>query len=273
MQERRVERRYAIHPIQLQTRPILLLPDCPRGRRAPAAHPASNSDGASAQDVPFTSTPTSTSTPRGYISPTPTSPPRSITFSAISAGHYQTCGLRPNGEAVCWGWNSFGERTPPTNETFKSISAGGQHVCALRTNGTAVCWGRNNYGQSTPLGGVFTSIDSGSDHTCGLRANGTVECWGRDENGQLGRNRRPPVDHTFKSISAGTFITCGIVLTGVLPGSGDTSSEDRVACWGRTHFPNRLRYPSQTGGLQIRKRRRFSYLRAARQWRCPMLGA
>ena len=205
-----------------------------------------NSDNASAQpDVPFTSTPTFTSTPRGYISPTPTSPPRSITFSAISAGFEHTCGVRPNGVVMCWGADYYGMSTPPQNETFTSISVGARHSCALRANGSVRCWGRNNYDQLTaPQNETFTSISAGDYHTCGLRADGTVRCWGGRP--EIDSDDPPPSGYTFKSINAGYAGTCGIVLTGSRRNSEGISLENTVLCWGGIDFFN-LPYPPGNG--------------------------
>ena len=51
--------------------------------------------------------------------------------------------------------------------------------CGLKTDGTAVCWGNNSQGQATPPTGVkFVAISSGLAHTCAQRANGSVTCWG-----------------------------------------------------------------------------------------------
>ena len=69
------------------------------------------------QGAPFI---TSDPPPTGE-SPTPmptstrTPPPTSSGefFASISAGEYHTFGLRPDGAAVCWGRNAYGESTPP----------------------------------------------------------------------------------------------------------------------------------------------------------------
>ena len=179
----------------------------------------SNSDGASAQQA---------------ASPTPLTRP--IALSAISAGAAHTCGLRPNGAAVCWGWDYSGQSTPPEG-VFTSISAGYSHTCGLRPDGAAVCWGWNNSGQSTPPTGVFTSIKAGTHHTCGLRPNGVAQCWGSNEYGQS----RPPSGYTFKSISVGGHDTsCGIVHT--QPYANRETFENTLACWGQNHFTD---YPGQ----------------------------
>ena len=68
-------------------------------------------------------------------------------FVAISAGYNYTCGLRPGGEAACWGLaGTYSERelADPPPGPFVAISAGERraddHACGLRPDDTAVCW-------------------------------------------------------------------------------------------------------------------------------------
>ena len=70
----------------------------------------------------------------------------------MSAGGYHTCGLRTDGSAACWGWNTDGQATPPAG-TFTSISAGRFHTCGMKVNGTVACWVKNSDGQATPPAG------------------------------------------------------------------------------------------------------------------------
>ncbi len=61
-------------------------------------------------------------------------------FSTVSGGDNHFCGLRLDGEAVCWHATAatWHEPTPPG--PFMSITAGIRHACALRPDGTAACW-------------------------------------------------------------------------------------------------------------------------------------
>src|SRR5712692_970801 len=135
-------------------------------------------------------------------SPTPVT--GGLTFKAISAGNFHTCGLVLDGAAYCWGSNSWyyngggwlgtGDtlnRAVPTPVigalTFAAISAGCYHTCALTTNGVAYCWGQWNPAPLPVAGGLtFTAISAGGVHTCGLTSNGTAYCWGGGLEGQLG---------------------------------------------------------------------------------------
>jgi alpha-tubulin suppressor-like RCC1 family protein len=90
-----------------------------------------------------------------------------LTFKALSAGFYHTCGILTTGQAYCWGRNtpnsvqeSVGgqigdgtttDRPSPTLVTggliFQSISAGEVSTCGVTTGSLAYCWGDNEYGQ------------------------------------------------------------------------------------------------------------------------------
>ena len=125
-------------------------------------------------------------TPTPTHTPTPTPTPRptiSADFRAqqqhttLSSGYGHACALRPDGRAVCWGRNDYGQASPPPGERFVSISAGAANTCALRSDGTVACWGSEEQA-SPPDDEQFASISSSGGHTCGLRPNGSAICWG-----------------------------------------------------------------------------------------------
>lgn len=128
---------------------------------------------------------------------------------AIGGGH--TCGLTGNGDALCWGAGSSGQRgdsattftqPDPTFVTggpkFTQIAAAGASTCALEAGtGAAWCWGENSDGRlgdgttadlvspAQVLGGLsFTRLAMGSEFwyggavtTCGA-SEGEFYCWG-----------------------------------------------------------------------------------------------
>ena len=138
------------------------------------------------------------------------SPPQDRRFMSISTGWLETCALRDDGIAVCWGLSTIvGGTPPPADEHFTSISSGGSHACGLRKDGVAICWGEI---ASPPEDERFTSISSGQDNACGLREDGTAVCWGGIA--------PPPKDEQFTSISSGTIHGCGLRENGT------------ILCWG-----------------------------------------
>jgi alpha-tubulin suppressor-like RCC1 family protein len=141
--------------------------------------------------------------------------------SAITAGDAHACMLTAEGQAYCWGdntWRQLGDastaerRTSPVAVSgtvrFSDIEAGNRYTCALAQDGRAYCWGDNVWGQlgspesttgcsfgmpcrvrPTPVEGAptFASLAAGYNHVCGLTGDGRAYCWGENGQGQLGR--------------------------------------------------------------------------------------
>jgi alpha-tubulin suppressor-like RCC1 family protein len=93
---------------------------------------------------------------------TPTAVSSGLTFSALTAGHWHTCGVTTSGKAYCWGSNYSGElgvgtttldqSTPVAvsgGHTFTMLVAatGGSQTCGITTSGQALCWGSDLRGQ------------------------------------------------------------------------------------------------------------------------------
>ncbi len=107
-------------------------------------------------------------------------------FASIAAAGEYACGLRPDGEVVCWGDDrdepSF---VPPAlSGPAAEISAHGGTLCALRGDGRVDCldgggrWPYDNdpWAPVAPSG-TFTAVAAGHLHACGVRPDQTVECW------------------------------------------------------------------------------------------------
>ena len=200
-----------------------------------------------------TPTPGPTATPTATPEPTPT--PKPVAFKNTDTTFDWPCGLRPDGEVICWDGNlknikihdrfksiarvrsklcglyedgvvgcvnaSPDDGVPPQSLRFKSITGSFPgHFCALREDdGSAFCWGPNDFGQASPPRDSFAVIDTGFDHTCALREDGTAVCWGHNEYGEA----RPP-DGRFTTISAAGYHTCAL-------------REDGTAvCWGDNNY-------------------------------------
>ncbi|MGH9152478.1 MAG: carboxypeptidase regulatory-like domain-containing protein, partial [Acidimicrobiales bacterium] len=137
-------------------------------------------------------------------------------FTQVSMGNRHACALRADGSIACWGINADGQTNVPPG-TYQAVNVSNFTSCALRTDGTPVCWGRNQGGQQAyPPGATFTQLSTGFAHVCGLRPDRTVTCWGRSSEGQT---VVPP--GTYTQVSAGTFHTCAVPVSG-----------PPVRCWG-----------------------------------------
>lgn len=133
----------------------------------------------------------------------------------LSAGLSHSLGLRSDGTAWSWGYNSVGQlgdntvaaRSSPVSVVggftdWVTISGGRTHSVALRLNATIWAWGGNGFGQlgngttastSSPVsivGGFtdWTHVTAGNYHTVAIRNNGTAWAWGYNGFGQLGDN-------------------------------------------------------------------------------------
>jgi alpha-tubulin suppressor-like RCC1 family protein len=182
-----------------------------------------------------------------------------VCWSSVGPGAIHSCGLRTDGEVLCWGDNTYEQSSPPSDSftmveargygdsshscgltvdgaakcwgsdsygessppdtPFQSVSVGRRHTCALTLSGNAVCWGDNESGQSTPPSTTFTSLNAGESHNCAVATSGLVECWGYNASGQS-----TPPEGTFQSVSAGDNHTCGL------------AADNSVLCWGANSF-------------------------------------
>lgn len=153
---------------------------------------------------------------------------QAVHLTVVAPAVFHVCGLRPSGQAVCWGTGSaeigsatyLTDATVPTpfvdvlSPTLDTIVAGASHNCGLTEAGETHCWGLNSHGQlgtanpgfSCPSGTsmvpcspvplmisapAFRQISAGGQSTCGVTMNGDVYCWGSNEFAQLGAPGAP----------------------------------------------------------------------------------
>lgn len=176
------------------------------------------------------------------------------TGAVVSAGGTQSCEVRADGTAWCWGDDGYGQlgngtapssRKPVqvgTRQGWTSVSTSGSTTCGTRTAGTAHCWGLNRWGQ---LGdgsrstrrrparvagdGPWASVVPGWFHTCGIKQDASLWCWGSNVSGQLGDGtttiRTVPTQvaggGAWSSVTVGGWHTCAVKLDG------------SAWCWGR----------------------------------------
>ncbi|MCA2217791.1 RCC1 domain-containing protein [Jidongwangia harbinensis] len=170
----------------------------------------------------------------GASDPTPQEVPGLTDVVALSANENNTCALRSDGGAWCWGSDTHGQLgngggasgtavpTPTAVTTagiaggFMQISVGRRHVCALQTSarlsGRAYCWGEDGAGQlgngtaapdrsrPGPVAGDrgYVSVSAGGDATCATTATGQGYCWGANPDGQLGTGN--PAGHAAPAL-------------------------------------------------------------------------
>ena len=178
---------------------------------------------------------------------------------SISAGRDNTCAIRDDGAALCWGRNDFGqlgnglrddsyfpmEVSLQRGQRARSISSGYDHSCAILEDDSLVCWGYNSSGElgdgttvlkvrpvsvKLPKGGWARAVSAGFKHTCAILDDYSAYCWGNNFYGQLGNGgreeRHTPVPVKFASeqkvlsVSTGDIHTCALL------------SDYSLACWG-----------------------------------------
>ena len=154
--------------------------------------------------------------------------PPAETFKQFAAWFMHTCGVKTDGQVVCWGINEWGRANPPAG-TFRQVDVGGRHSCGVKTDGQVVCWGNNEWGQLNSPAGTFKQISAAVGHSCGVKTDDSVVCWGHNGSGET----NPPAG-AYRQVSSGSRYSCGVRTDG------------RVACWGRDEF-GETRPPNQRG--------------------------
>ncbi len=121
--------------------------------------------------------------PSGYVSDrtdcddADATAPTDCRWASVSVGSAHACGLRSNGVAQCWGYDTSGEATAPS-DGFTQVSAGTSVSCGVLASGALLCWGTNYYGQLDVPTGIFTRVSVDNRYACAVAADGTIECWG-----------------------------------------------------------------------------------------------
>ncbi len=186
---------------------------------------------------------------------------RLVSFTAVEAGQFHSCGISTDGFVYCWGVNDAGQvssmpsvapclgvrchRAPSRVAEvpqFVSVSAGFQNTCGVVANGVAYCWGIIDFGQlgngsnidasDVPVevsgGLVFSSVSAGTRHVCGVAVGGALYCWGFNFDGQLGTGSIELRDVPTIVASTETFVS----VTGGERHTCGLTDNATAYCWG-----------------------------------------
>ncbi len=164
------------------------------------------------------------------------SPPEGV-FTDVAVSEVFSCGIRADGEAVCWGAEKNTEchsqvpcsgwgNDPIPPGPFVSIDVAPRSyylsplrtpVCGLRPDGRIDCWNDGSQ-RRRPPSGVFVAVDVGGRATCAIRVDGSAVCWGQAD----WLDSVPP--GAFAAVSAAWAHGCGL-----RPGG-------EAECWGSNDF-------------------------------------
>jgi hypothetical protein len=171
-----------------------------------------------------------------------------LVFRYIDVGSYHACGITPQEQMVCWGYNGDGQlpvgagldlSTPqPAADslTLRIVSGGRYHTCAVTLSGGAYCWGQDRdarIGGGAPVKTTvsFQTVQSGLVHTCGISLSQQIWCWGFNGEGEIGVGPTTPVPGSV--VPAPAFVrgdvraeATGGLHTCVIGGNG------AAQCWG-----------------------------------------
>jgi alpha-tubulin suppressor-like RCC1 family protein len=100
-----------------------------------------------------------------------------LRFTSVSAGVIQTCGLTAEGDAYCWGNDTFGQLG--VSPGALSSRCGAQNLPCSLTPVRVIGWRK------------FTRVSTGfGNHACGVTDDTNIYCWGLAQSGQLGYGGR-----------------------------------------------------------------------------------
>jgi alpha-tubulin suppressor-like RCC1 family protein len=174
-------------------------------------------------------------------------------WASVSAGSWNTAGIKKDGSLWAWGNNYSGQLGDGTsgysaNKTlpvrigqdtdWAIVSAGFLHMAGIKKDGSLWAWGDNSAGQlgdgttenkTSPVRigtDIWISVYAGAAHTIGIKEDGSLWAWGNNDDGQLGDGtygedayKTFPVrigSDTWVKISAGADCTIGIDKDGGL---------------------------------------------------------
>lgn len=174
-----------------------------------------------------------------------------IAQTEVEAGEFHTCALLVNGDALCWGNNSFGQLgsgnlfpgtsavNAPDGTRFVELQSSTRSNCARTDDNRLVCWGDNFYGQlglgsvsqviadPTEVTDLVTGAFAISDESVCLQRDDGTHCAGEIYFGvdALSTDTFQLVDaDNWSQMAAQSDMFCGITAGG------------RLSCRGRSYW-------------------------------------
>lgn len=175
-----------------------------------------------------------------------------LVFRYVDVGSYHACGITPQEQMVCWGYDGDGQLPvaagldltvpQPAGDslTVRIVSGGRFHTCAVTLSGGANCWGQDRdarLGGGAPVAGTVTyqTVQSGLVHSCAISLSQQLWCWGYDGEGEIGVPPQAPVPGSVverpafvradvRSVATGGLHTCVIGTSGAAQCWGENAS-------------------------------------------------
>lgn len=132
------------------------------------------------------------------------------TAAQIANGAFHHCAVDAEGQARCWGDDTYGQVSGlPREHRYAQVGAGWRFSCGLTVSGEIHCWGANSGGQTASPehgSGPWVWLSVGNDFACALDTEGRAVCWGGNGFGQL----EIPPGLRFGHLAAGGYHVCAI---------------------------------------------------------------
>jgi hypothetical protein len=151
-------------------------------------------------------------------------------FTQIADRQTDACGLRADGNVLCWNWETSHWLWGPFTQIDGYDQACGLVPAAAGTPSKPAgvyCWKASGIEngdliENGDMFGSFTQVAVGGGsppHKCAIHADGFVVCWGGNLYGQSS-----PPPGAFLQITAGNLFTCGL------------RTDHTLACWGYDYY-------------------------------------
>ena len=135
----------------------------------------------------------------------------------VSAGWYQTVGLKSDGTVVAVGNNGYGQCNVGGWTNITQVATGNCHTVGLKSDGTVVAVGCNAANQCAVGGWAnIVQVSAGNVHTVGVRSDGTVVAVGDNEYGQCDVGGWTDI----VQVAAGAMHTVGLKADGTVVAVG-----------------------------------------------------